>query len=132
MTEQIRVTYDVRRATREQLVSELDEFATHRASQGKQARADGAWAAAQKLIEGADRVQFEYTVYVVADEASRGGVRRGTRAWVLAELDEAGKGWTHFGNRPLVIAHAAAIAEIESGAARVQVGHIEYEVADEA
>lgn len=132
MTEQIRISYDVRRAPREQLVSELDEFAAHRQEQGKQDRADGARAAAQKLIEGQERVQFEHTVYVVDADPGRNAVRRGTREWVLAELDEAGKGWTHFGNRPLAITHAAAIAEIEQGAVRVRVGHIEYEVVSEA
>lgn len=132
MTEQIRITYDVRRAPREQLVRELTEFAAHRREQGKTERADGAEAAAGKLTEGQERVQFEHTIYLVDDEPGRNAVRRGTREWVLAELEEAGKGWTHFGNRPLAMAHAAAIAEIEQGATRVRVGHIEYEVADES
>jgi len=124
------MTYDVRRAPRQQLIDELEQFAVHRAEQGKTERADGARAAAQKLAEGAERVQFEYTTYVADDDPSRNGVRSGSREWVLAELDEAGKGWTHHGNRALAIAHAAAINEIEQGAERVRVGHIEYVVTE--
>lgn len=125
------MTYDVRRAPRAQLISELTEFADHRAEQGKTVRSDGARAAVAKLAEGAERVQFEQTLYVVdEDEPGRNGVRSGTREWVLAELNDAGRGWTHFGNRALAIAHAAAIAEIEQGADRVQVGHIEYQVVE--
>lgn len=131
-TTSIRLTYDVRRAPRERLIAELEEFAVDRERVGKQARADGARAAAAKLTEGQERVQFEYTAYIADDEPGRNGVRKGTREWVLAELDDAGKGWVHFGNRALAIAHAAAIAEIESGAMRVRVGHIEYEVDESA
>ena len=127
------MTYDVRRAPRQQLIAELTEFADHRQQQpGKQHRADAARAAAAKLAEGQDRVQFEQTAYIVDDEPSRNAVRSGSREWVLAELEAGGEGWTHEGNRALALAHAAAIAEIEQGAVRVRVGHIEYEVTDEA
>ena len=132
MTEPIRITYDVRRAPRQQLIDELEQFAQDRERVGKQQRADGARAAAAKLAEGQPRVQFEQTAYIVDDEPGRNGVRSGTRAWVLAELEDGGKGWTHEGNRALALAHAAAIAEIEQGAVRVRVGHIEYEVTAEA
>jgi hypothetical protein len=124
------MTYDVRRAPRAQLIAELEQFAQDRERVGKQDRADAARAAAAKLAEGDERVQFEYTLYAADDEPGRNGVRSGTREWILNELDEAGKGWTHFGNRALAIAHAAAITEIEQGADRVQVGHIEYQVVE--
>ena len=130
VTERISITYDVRRAPREQLVAELEEFAAHRAEQGKQERADGARAAAAKLLEGQDRVQFEHTAYIVDDEPSRDGVRRGSREWALAEARESEAGWTHEGNRLLALASHQAVAELERGATRVRIGHIVYEVAE--
>lgn len=132
MTEPIRITYDVRRGPREQLCAELHQIARDRADRNPE-RAAAATEAAQKLADadGYDRVQFEFTAYIVDNEPSRNGLRRGTREWVLAELREGEAGWTHEGNRLLALAHHNAIAEIEHGAARVTVGHIEYEVAAE-
>jgi hypothetical protein len=130
MTEPTRISYDVQRGKRDDLIAALIEFADHRAEQGKTARADGARAAAQQLADGAERVRFEYTEYVVDADPGRGGVRQGSREWVLAELEEGGEAWTHHGNRLLAIAHAAAIREIDEGATEVTVGHLTYVVVE--
>jgi hypothetical protein len=107
------------------LVEALEAFAADRDTHGKHERARGAREAAQRLTEGAHEVDFERVTYRVGDK-DRYSTVEGAQADILAELDQAGRGWLQAGKEGLARQAARAMGMIERGETTARVGHLEY------
>lgn len=121
---------DVRYGTAQSLVAALLRYAADRDTHGKHERARAAREAAHELSADGGAVEVEGVLYVVSDTSDHYSEFTGTRAEVLAELDDFGEACVHDGKIELAKQIAAAHAEIESGDDSARVGFLAYAVSD--